>query len=155
MNSSTLTKYAAALIQLAIVLVGALAQLTGTVSLTDGLQLVPLAANAVLVYLVPLFGAAMRSGWKTGVAVVGALVAAAIPFVATGHITGAQVAIVLLAGLQALGAHIGVQIRNSAQTTAAPQPAAPAAAVVEPPTATTVNRAITSNGGEFLGDAAR
>lgn len=152
MTSSTLPKYAAALIQLTIVLVGALAQLTGRITFTDGLQLIPLAGNAVLVYLVPLFGPDARSGWKTGIATLGALVAAGIPFATTGHITGAQLAIVLLAGLQALGAHIGVQIRNNAADgggSTAP------ATIVEPPTDTTINRAITSNGGEFLGDAAR
>lgn len=154
--TSTPAKYAPALIQIAIVLVGALAQLTGRVTLVDGLQLIPLAANALLVYLVPLFGAAMRSGWKTGVAVLGALAAAAIPFAAVHHITGAQIAIVLLAGLQALGAHIGVQIRNDA----AAAPVAPAAAgtpakIVEPPTDTTIQKAISVNSGEFLGDAAR
>lgn len=156
--NSTLAKYAPAIIQLAIVLTGALAQLTGKLTLVDALQLIPLAANALLVYVVPLFGAAMRSGWKVGVAVLGALVAAAIPFAAVHHITGAQAAIVLLAGLQALGAHIGVQIRNDAATYAVTAagvvtPTVPVAA--EPPTETTVQKAITGNSGEFLGDPAR
>lgn len=158
----TLAKYATALIQLTIVLVGALAQLTGRLTLVDALQLIPLAANAVLVYLVPLFGAAMRSGWKTGVAVLGALAAAAIPFATVHHITGQQIAIVILAGLQVLGAHIGVQIRNDAADLASfpatfvgHAPAASTGQIVEPPTDTTVQKAITVNGGEFLGDAAR
>jgi hypothetical protein len=158
MNTSTLSKYAAALIPLTIVVVAALAQLTGRITLVDALQLIPLAANAVLVYLVPLFGTSMRSGWKTGVAVLGALITAGIPYAATHHITGAQIAIVVLAGLQALGAHIGVQIRNDAATFAV-TPAGvvtPAAAVAsEPPTATTMQKAITTAGGEFIGDAAR
>ena len=152
MTSSVLTRYASALIQLTIVLVGAFAQLTGRLTITDALQLIPLAGNAVLVYLVPLFGASMRSGWKTGVAVVGALAAAAVPLVRTGHITGAEIAVVLLAGLQVLGAHIGVQIRNDAT----PAITAPVkGAVVEPPTDTTITRAISNQGGEFLGEPAR
>ncbi|MBW4033040.1 MAG: hypothetical protein HIU88_10290 [Acidobacteria bacterium] len=158
MNTSTVSKYAPALIPLAIVLVGALAQLTGHITLIDALQLIPLAGNALLIYLVPLFGTAARSGWKTGVAVLGALITAGIPYAATGHITGSQIAIVILAGLQALGAHIGVQIRNDAATfavssTGVVTPAGAAAG--EPPTATTVQKAITTNGGQFLGDAAR
>lgn len=155
--NSTLAKYATALIQLTIVLVGALAQLTGRLTVVDALQLIPLAANAVLVYLVPLFGVAMRSGWKTGVAVLGALVTAAIPFAAAHHITGAQIAIVILAGLQVLGAHIGVQIRNDAAAFAAPAAsvAAAPAVPVEPPTVTTVQKAISTNSGEFLGEPAR
>jgi hypothetical protein len=112
--NSVLAKYSSSLIQIAIVLVAALAQLTGRVTLVDALQLLALGANALLVYLVPLFGTAMRSGWKTGVAVLGALVAAGVPFATTGHITGSQIAVVLLAGLQVLGAHVGVQIRNDA-----------------------------------------
>lgn len=158
MNSSPLAKYAPALIQIAIVLVGAFAQITGRITITDALQLIPLVANAFLVYLVPLFGAAMRSGWKTGVAVIGALATSAVPLVATGHITGAQIAIVLLAGLQVLGAHIGVQIRNDAGPALGTVPAVfvgEKAAVGEPPTDTTMTRAITSTGGEFIGDAAR
>ena len=156
--NSTLAKYAPAIIQLAIVLVGALAQLTSHITLVDGLQLIPLAANVVGVYFLPLLGAAQRSGWKTGLAVVGALVAAGIPFAANHAITGAQVAIVILAGLQALGAHVGVQIRNDAATfavsTAGVVTPAPAIAS-EPPTKTTMQAAIKSTGGEFIGDAAR
>lgn len=128
--TGTLTKYAPAIIQFAIVLVGALAQLTGRITFVDALQLIPLAANAVLVYFVPLFGPAARSGWKTGVAVLGALAAAGIPFAATGHITGTQVAVVILAGLQVLGAHVGVQIRNdgtSGGVTPAPEVPVPPA----------------------------
>jgi hypothetical protein len=152
--NSALTKYAAALIQIAIVLVAALAQLTGRVTLVDALQLIALGANALLVYLVPLFGAAMRSGWKTGVAVLGALIAAGIPFATVHHITGSQIAVVLLAGLQVLGAHIGVQIRNAA-TNGTTSGETPQQAAVEPPTVTTINRAVSTNGGEFIGESAR
>lgn len=155
MNSNVLARYAPAIIQLAIVLVGALAQLTGQITVTDALQLIPLAGNAVLVYLVPLFGPAQRSGWKTGIAVLGAVAAAAIPFQQTGHITGAQLAVVILAGLQVLGAHVGVQIRNDAASTPVSGGDVTATLAVEPPTDTTINRAITTNGGEFLGDPAR
>lgn len=156
-----MTKYAAAIIQLAIVLAGALAQLTGTITLVTALQLIVLLANAVVVYLVPLFGTQMRSGWKTGVAILGAIIAAGIPYATTHHITGPQVALVVLAGLQALGAHIGVQIRNDAALAPAFQvttvgvatPTAPAAS--EPPTDTTMTKAVAATGGEFIGDAAR
>lgn len=153
--NSTSAKYAPAIIQIAIVLVGALAQLSGRITLVDALQLIPLFANAFLVYLVPLFGAAMRSGWKTGVAVLGALVAAGIPFAAVHHITAAQIAVVLLAGLQALGAHIGVQIRNEATTAASFVNSAGSTTATEPPTDTTLLKAVTANGGQFIGEAAR
>jgi len=149
-----LSRYAPAIIQFSIVLVGAFAQISGHITLVDALQLIPLAANALLVYLVPLFGASMRSGWKTGVAVIGALAAAAIPFATTHQITGAQVAIVILAGLQVLGAHIGVQIRNGAT----PGTGALLAPTSPPPVVTTDTMhidAINNNGGEFVGEAAR
>lgn len=154
MTSSLLAKYAAAILQLTITLVGALVVLSGPFTLAAALQLVPLAANVVLVYFVPLFGANMRSGWKTGVAVAVALAAAAVPFATAGHITGQQAVIVIFAGLQALGAHVGVQIRNDAQLATGATTPAPSA-VNEPPTDTTITRAITDNGGEFLGEPAR
>lgn len=156
--NSTLAKYTPAIIQLAIVLVGALAQLTGHITLVDGLQLIPLAANVVGVYFLPLLGDAQRSGAKTALAVVGALVAAGIPFAANHAITGAQVAIVILAGLQVLGAHVGVQIRNDAAAfgLSPSGTALPAARIAsEPPTETTVQKAIDVNSGEFMGEAAR
>ena len=157
MSSTVLAKYAAAILQLTITLVGALVVLRGPLTVAAALQLVPLAANVILVYFVPLFGVNMRSGWKTGVAVAVAIAAAAVPFATAGHITGGQALVVIFAGLQALGAHVGVQIRNDAallpnlDTTALSTPAA----LSEPPTVTTINRAITNNSGEFLGDAAR
>lgn len=135
--NSTLSKYAPALIQFAIVLVGAFAQISGHITLVDALQLIPLAVNAFTVYFARLFGTAMRSGWKTGAAVVGALAAAAIPFATTHHITGAQVAIVILAGLQVLGAHIGVQIRNAAAAPAVAAPASDFADEITPTSAVT------------------
>lgn len=151
-------KYAAAFIQLAIVLVGAVTQISGHLTLVDGLQLIPLAGNAILVYLVPLFGVNARSGWKTGVATIGALAAAAIPYATNHHITGQQILVVTLAGLQVFGAHLGVRIRNDAL---AAVPAGTGTAATAPrsaaelPTDTTITRAITSNGGEFIGEAAR
>lgn len=156
-----MTKYAAALIQIAIALVGALAVLKGPITLAAALQLVPLVANVIIVHLVPLFGPAMRSGWKTGCAIAVAVAAAAAPLVLTHHITGGQAIVVLLAGLQALGAHIGVQIRNDATSTATfvvnntgtAAPITPVAA--EPTTDTTVQKAIDLNSGEFIGEAAR
>lgn len=155
MTSSPLAKYAAAILQLTITLVGALVVLRGPLTVAAALQLVPLAANVVLVYFVPLFGVNMRSGWKTGVAVAVALAAAAVPFATAGHLTGGQALVVLFAGLQALGAHVGVQIRNAAQPGDEPAEDAPAVPAAEPPTDTTISRAIDSNGGEFLGDSAR
>jgi hypothetical protein len=162
MNPNVLARYAPAITQLAITLIGALVVLRGPLTLAAALQLVPLAANVVLVYFVPLFGVNARSGWKTGVAVAVAIAAAAIPFATVGHITGGQALVVIFAGLQALGAHIGVQIRNGAASAvetvfigASPTAPVTAAAGAEPPTDTTITKAITSNGGEFLGDAAR
>lgn len=160
MTPSPLAKYAAAILQLTLTLVGALVVLRGPLTLAAALQLVPLAANVVLVYFVPLFGVNMRSGWKTGVAVAVALAAAAVPFATAGHITGGQALVVIFAGLQALGAHVGVQIRNDAELVGSSSAViedddtAPAHRA-EPPTETSIHRAITSNGGEFLGDAAR
>lgn len=156
MTPNPAAKYAAAILQLTITLVGALVVLRGPLTLAAALQLVPLVANAFLVYLVPLFGVNMRSGWKTGAAIAVAGAAAAVPFATVGHITGGQALVVLFACLQAGAAHLGVQIRNAASTTELVAEATVVPAVkAEPPTDTTINRAITVNSGEFLGDAAR
>ncbi len=105
------SKFSAALIAIAITLVGALAQLTGNVTPSDAVQLVLLAVNALVVYLVPLAGTAAQSTYKTIAAVIVAILTAVAPFVVSGHISGAQIAVVVLAGLQVLGAHVGVQMR--------------------------------------------
>lgn len=106
-------KYAAALISVAITLVAALAQLTGAVTIADAVQLALLALNSFLIYLVPLFGSDARSIAKTAVAVIVAVLTALAPLILPGHqITGPEWAVVVLAALQAFGAHLGVQLRN-------------------------------------------
>lgn len=106
-------KYAAALTALAITLVGALAQLTGPVTWADAIQVALLGVNAVIIYLVPLAAASWQGRWKTIAAIAIALLTALAPLAAPGHsISGSEIVVVVLAGLQAFGAHIGVQLRK-------------------------------------------
>jgi hypothetical protein len=105
-------KYSAALTAVAITLVAALAQLTNGFHGADAIQIVLLGVNAVAIYFFPLVAAKYQDAAKTSAAVVIAILTAVLPLVTQGgHISGAQIAIVVLAGLQALGSHIGVHLR--------------------------------------------
>lgn len=110
-----LSRYSAALTAVAITLVGALAQLTNGFHGADAWQIALLGVNAVAIYVVPLIGAQYSGVAKTVTAIVVALLTAIIPLATQGgDISGAQIAIVVLAGLQAFGAHLGVQMRKDA-----------------------------------------
>lgn len=110
-----LSKYAAALLSIALVVVTAFVAIPdGALSLGAVLQLAVLAVAAVGTYLVPVASVRWRGLMKTGVAIVGAALVAVVPFVTTGTITATGIAIVVLAGLNALAVEVGVQIRADA-----------------------------------------
>lgn len=109
-----LNKYAAALLQLAIVLGTAFVAIPveklsdpATVS-----QLILLALSSVLVYFLPLLRGPWAAGLKTGVGVLIAIATAVTPFWINGQITGQQIVVVVLAALSALATELGVQMRS-------------------------------------------
>lgn len=109
-----LQKYSAALLNVAVVLVTAVATtLHGSVTATGLVQLALIAAGAVGTFLVPLASGKWAGLFKTGVAVIAAILTAVLPLITQGHLTAANVATVILAGLSALATEIGVQIRTT------------------------------------------
>jgi hypothetical protein len=115
-----LNKYSAALLQIAIIVIGAYSILQTPVSAIAAWGLVVLAAQAVVTYLVPVLTGRWAGGFKTGAAIVIAVVGTLIPLIAQGgHLLPSQVAILILSGLNALAAEIGVQIRLDTASTGA------------------------------------
>ena len=108
------TRYAAAIISVLITVIGAVAALND-VSWPIIVQLAILTLTSFTTYLLPLVPAKWAGAAKTGLEILGAILTAIVPFVLAGHITGPQVALVLLAALKALGAEVGVQARVNAR----------------------------------------
>ena len=107
-----LNKYSAALLQIAIIVIGAYSLLQTPVSPAAAWGLLVLGAQAVITYLVPLLSGRWAGGFKTGASIVIAVVGTLIPLIAQGgHLLPSQWAILILSGLNALAAEIGVQIR--------------------------------------------
>lgn len=107
----TANKYTAAMLQFILVLVTALqASLSGGLDTVEIWQLVALAVASVGTFFLPLVAGPWAGALKTGVAVLGAIVAAIIPLV-NGVWSSEASIIVVLAALNALAAQIGVSVR--------------------------------------------
>lgn len=116
---SPVARYAAALLNVAITLVGAFVLIpedtfAGPVLgwLPAALGLLVVALGAVGTYIVPLVGARESAILKVVVAVAAGVIAAIIDFVSAGVFTMTSVAFLVLAILNGLGTQIGVQIRK-------------------------------------------
>lgn len=106
-------KYLAAFLSIGITIVAALTSTTAF-SWPIVVQLAILTVTSISTYLLPVVPGRWSGALKTGTEVVGAILAAAAPFVLVGHITGAQIAVVILAALKALGTELGVAARVAA-----------------------------------------
>lgn len=118
-----LNKYATALLQFVLVLVLAVqASMSEGISTVEAWQLGAVAIANVGTYFVPLLSSGWIGAGKTGVAILGAIVAAIIPLVNNAW-TAETITIVILAGLNALAAQAGVGIRvdSSKAQLAAPE----------------------------------
>ncbi|AVR56903.1 membrane protein [Microbacterium phage Triscuit] len=107
-----LNKYLVALLQVLLLFVAALqAALTdGQFTLTEGWQLAGLFVGAVVTYYMKVLDAGWAAALKVGGAVLGAFIAAVIPFL-TGGWTPESIAIVALAVINALATQFGVDMR--------------------------------------------
>lgn len=117
-----LQKYFAALLSVTIVVLTAfLAIPTGQIDGAAIVQLVSIGVAAIVTYWVPLVNIKWRGILKTGAAIVAAMISIAYPiYVAHGVPNSTQIAMMVLAGLNALGVELGVQIRiDSAAVTPA------------------------------------
>lgn len=109
-----LKKYAVALLQIALLVFGAL-----QVALADNKfssleigQLAALLAGAIVTFFVPLLHGAWAGGLKTGAAVIAAVATLVIPLVMDQPLSPQNLVIVGLAILTALATEVGVSIRK-------------------------------------------
>jgi len=113
---STAQKYASAIILFVSVAITPLAALlAGPFSWTAVWQYVAVVLAAVGSYLVPLLPKGWQGFGKTGIGILGAVVAAIIP-VWTGTWDRATVLVLVMAIIQAIGTELGVQIRTDQKT---------------------------------------
>lgn len=127
-----LQKYFAALVSVVIVVLTAfLAIPTGQINGAAIVQLVSIGVAAIVTYYVPLVNIKWRGILKTGAAIIAAMVSIAYPiYVAHGVPNSTQIAMMVLAGLNALGVELGVAIRVDAAAVT-PAVAANTAAVAD------------------------
>ena len=107
-----LNKYLVALLQVLLLFVAALqASLTdGLITPTEYWQLAGLFVGAVVTYYAKILDAGWAGALKVAGAVLGALIAAVIPFLTTGW-TPESITIVVLAVINALATQFGVDMR--------------------------------------------
>lgn len=126
-----LQKYFAALLSITIVVLSALLAIpSGRIDAGAAVQLVSVGVAAIVTYLSPLVNISWKGILKTGAAVIAALISILYPIaVMHGIPTGTQIALMVLAGLNALGVEMGVQIRTDASELLVNPPAPPAASI--------------------------
>jgi hypothetical protein len=114
--SSPAAKFAAGLIGVAIAVAAAITSAgDGAVSPGSAVQIALVGVGAVGIFLLPLVGPHYAATAKVTLAVVTAVLTAVLPLaIQGGGIGGTQIVVVVLAGLQALGAAVGVGIRREA-----------------------------------------
>lgn len=116
----TISRYSAALLPLAIGVVGiltaaqgaTLGSLLGWQTIT---QIVLLLVTTGVIYWLPLVPLKWQLDSKTVAAIIGAALTAVVAVVPDGHFSKANVILVVAAVLKALSAHIGVQIRTDSE----------------------------------------
>lgn len=116
-----LNKFAAALLQLAVLVLGAVqAALIDGITATEVWQLIALGAGAAGTFFLPIVDDAKWKGvLKTGSAVAAAVAAAVVPLVGGAFDANAMI-IVVLAFINALAVETGVQMRTVAEADARP-----------------------------------
>lgn len=110
------SKYLTAILTAAVTVGTALATVAhGSIGLTEVVQLVLVALGAVAAYIVPVLPGGWRGGVKVGAVILAAVLTAAVPFLLGGWSLEAVV-IVILAGINALAAQLGVAVRVDAES---------------------------------------
>lgn len=110
---TTLKRYAPSVLSFLVLVVGGLQAVIAT-----GVTPVAIAQLGVLVlttfttWLVPLVDAPWRGRLKTGAELVGVVIVIALPYIAAGGITTAEVLVAVIAVMKAGAAQFGVEIRT-------------------------------------------
>lgn len=114
------TKYLVAVVAIMLAVTNALqTAIVGGIEPAEVVQLGIVLVSAVTAIWVPLVQGRWAGLFKTGLAIVFALLTALAPFVITGTIAPEQWVTVILAGLTALGIQLGVTVRTDAVKAAA------------------------------------
>lgn len=109
---SPLATYAAAILSIGLVVIQAFVAVTEFTP-TAIIQLAIVAVGAIGTYLAPVVDGRWAGALKVGVAVVAAILSACVPLVTGDVYTPQTIALVVLAGMQALAAEVGVGIRRA------------------------------------------
>ncbi|WFR66652.1 hypothetical protein P9139_18180 [Curtobacterium flaccumfaciens] len=123
------SRYATTLLPLGVAILGVLqaAQAAGKSTLFDWqtiTQIVLLLVGTGVVYWLPLVASRWQGAFKTGAAIVFAIVSAVVAVAPDGHFTKANGILVVTAVFKALATELGVQIRvDSARVTTTPDTA--------------------------------
>lgn len=117
--NATITRYATTLLPLGVAILGVLqaAQEANKATLFDWqtiTQIVLLLVGTGVVYWLPLVDARWKGAFKTGAALVFAVVSAVVAVAPDGHFTKANGILVVTAVFKALATELGVQIRVDA-----------------------------------------
>lgn len=112
-DNTLIQKYAPTLFSAAVTVFGGLQVLVSSGhGLVEILQFLTLLVTTVTTYLVPLVDARWRGAWKTGLELVGVVVAAVLPFAIAHTLTWANALLIAVALVKALATHFGVTLRT-------------------------------------------
>lgn len=120
MNNTAIARYLPALLPLAVSVLGILeaARAAGTGTLLDWqtiTQIVLLLAGTGVVAWLPLVDARWQGAFKTGAAIVFAVVSAVVAVAPDGHFTKANIILVITAVIKAVATQFGVVVRVDAE----------------------------------------
>jgi hypothetical protein len=121
--NTTINRYAPALLSFAVLVIGGVqvALEAGPISWVILAQLLVMTVTTATTYLAPLVGEQWRGKVKTGLEILGVVITLALPYIAAGKITPAEVLLVLVAVLKAGATQLGIIIRTDPEPVIATQ----------------------------------
>lgn len=111
--NNTLQRYAPSVLSFLVLVVGGLqaAVASGPITWVVVAQLAVLILTTATTWLVPLVDSRWRGRAKTGLELVGVVLTLALPYIAAGRISAAEILLVVVAVIKAIGTELGVQLR--------------------------------------------
>ncbi|PZE23849.1 hypothetical protein [Curtobacterium sp. MCBD17_028] len=112
---ATIKKYAPSLLPLFVLVLGVFQAAGDSANLLNPViitQVVILLAQAGAAYWLPLLPKGWQGAFKTGAGIVAVILVAVLPYVISGHITQAQLILVLTSIVKTIATELGVQIRT-------------------------------------------
>lgn len=117
LDNTLVQKYAPTLLSAALTVFGGLQVLISSGhGLVPILQFLTLLATTVTTYAVPLVDKRWQGAWKTGLEIVGVLIAAVLPFAIEHTLTWTNALMIVVAAVKALATHFGIALRTDTST---------------------------------------